>query len=338
MNWRRLKAMSRLFRDNTGSGVRVLCYHTVVESWTNRFVQWPISVTMRAFERHMRYLKQNHEVISATQLPEALSLPARARNRCVMITFDDGYRSNRTLAWPLLKSFGFSALVFVSTGYPGRHRLMPTFILRAAIAHARQRTLTIGGRSWRIEIEDEKNQALHSISSLLRSVNSLGVHHLISEIHATLPEDEWCRLSDMYSSDQLMNWDEIMEMAAGGIAFGAHSHNHICVSACQSLAELEEEIVFPRQIMQSRGLAADYFAYPTGKQRDIGDQAPAMAAQAGYRFAFTTMPGKVKRSTHPYYVPRVPGQIEDMDVFRQVMNRSWVDLVQDRIRRRFNPA
>ena len=43
-------------------------------------------------------------------------LPGRA----VLITFDDGYLDFLTYAWPLLKSYGFSATVFLVTDEVGR--------------------------------------------------------------------------------------------------------------------------------------------------------------------------------------------------------------------------
>ncbi len=40
--------------------------------------------------------------------------------RPVVITFDDGYRSNRDIAWPILKRHGFSATIFLVSDYLGR--------------------------------------------------------------------------------------------------------------------------------------------------------------------------------------------------------------------------
>jgi len=39
--------------------------------------------------------------------------------RAVIITFDDGYRSNRTIALPLLRQYGFGATIFLVTAYVG---------------------------------------------------------------------------------------------------------------------------------------------------------------------------------------------------------------------------
>src|SRR2546422_11280523 len=37
--------------------------------------------------------------------------------RPIILTFDDGYRSNRTIALPLLRQFGFTAMIFLVAAY-----------------------------------------------------------------------------------------------------------------------------------------------------------------------------------------------------------------------------
>src|SRR3989454_6488604 len=40
--------------------------------------------------------------------------------RAIIITFDDGYRSNRTIALPLLRQYGFGATIFLVAAYVGK--------------------------------------------------------------------------------------------------------------------------------------------------------------------------------------------------------------------------
>src|SRR5439155_1384889 len=40
--------------------------------------------------------------------------------RAIIITFDDGYRSNRTIALPLLRQYGFGATIFLVTAQLGK--------------------------------------------------------------------------------------------------------------------------------------------------------------------------------------------------------------------------
>ncbi|MBI4597006.1 MAG: polysaccharide deacetylase family protein [Candidatus Omnitrophica bacterium] len=81
------------------------------------------TVSPQAFERQMMCLARwKFHVVG---LEELLRTPAGREalpRRSVVITFDDGYEETCTVAWPILKRFGFSATVFVATeeiGGPG---------------------------------------------------------------------------------------------------------------------------------------------------------------------------------------------------------------------------
>jgi peptidoglycan/xylan/chitin deacetylase (PgdA/CDA1 family) len=71
----------------------------------------------------MRYLKSNgYRVISLRDFLEFSRLGRQLPRRAVVLTFDDGYRSFRQYAHPVLKALGFTATLFVYTDYVGAGR------------------------------------------------------------------------------------------------------------------------------------------------------------------------------------------------------------------------
>jgi peptidoglycan/xylan/chitin deacetylase (PgdA/CDA1 family) len=69
--------------------------------------------------------------------------PATARRKTVVITFDDGFKDFHTAAWPLLKEFGFTATVFLPTGYIRESRL--TFLKRECLTWGEVQELSNAG-------------------------------------------------------------------------------------------------------------------------------------------------------------------------------------------------
>jgi len=88
--------------------VLVLCYHAVSERWPAA-----LSVTPEALERQAAHLVR-HGYRGAT-LADALGARRGARDRTVVITFDDAYRSVLDLALPILGRHGLPATVFAPT-------------------------------------------------------------------------------------------------------------------------------------------------------------------------------------------------------------------------------
>ena len=79
------------------------------------------TVPPEAFERQLSYLSRHrYGVLSVEEFVDVLDGRRPAPHRSVVITFDDGYEETHTVAWPLLKRFGFPATVFVTPDEVGR--------------------------------------------------------------------------------------------------------------------------------------------------------------------------------------------------------------------------
>ncbi len=83
----------------------VLMYHHVVYDWMECN---EMTVTAGRLERDLQWLKENGY---HTVLPRELALGLPLPERAVLITFDDGYRSNYDLAFPLLKKYHAKASI-----------------------------------------------------------------------------------------------------------------------------------------------------------------------------------------------------------------------------------
>jgi len=98
--------------------VPVLAYHDIGPQAKGRLV-----LPAKAFAEQMRYLRaNNYRVITLAELHEFLQLKRQLPRRAVVLTFDDGYRSFLTNAYPVLKELGFTATLFVYTDYIGTGR------------------------------------------------------------------------------------------------------------------------------------------------------------------------------------------------------------------------
>lgn len=85
------------------------------------------SISPQKFERQIEFLKkEGYECLR----PHFFDLSTRGASfsdvcsnikKSVLITFDDGYEGIYYYAYPILKTYGFSAIVFLTTGYIGKY-------------------------------------------------------------------------------------------------------------------------------------------------------------------------------------------------------------------------
>src|SRR5438046_611644 len=97
--------------DQTAQAI-IFCYHLLVDK-----VRYPgTEITPAAFEAQMKELKDRG--ITVISLQDLLAWKRGEKNippRCAVITFDDGWKSQYEVAWPIMKKFGYTFTMFIYT-------------------------------------------------------------------------------------------------------------------------------------------------------------------------------------------------------------------------------
>ncbi len=95
--------------------VPILCYHNLGPQTRGRLL-----MSASAFEEQMRYLKrEGYHVITLRQFIEFASLKQQLPRKTVVLTFDDGWKSFKEYAYPILKELGYPATLFIYTDFIG---------------------------------------------------------------------------------------------------------------------------------------------------------------------------------------------------------------------------
>ena len=91
--------------------IPILTYHRFAQDCPS-----PLCMPAAAFRAQMRYLKDNrYHVLNADELLAFVQHRRPLPPRSVLITIDDGYRSVYEIAYPILREFDFSAVLFIYT-------------------------------------------------------------------------------------------------------------------------------------------------------------------------------------------------------------------------------
>src|SRR6184192_122758 len=90
----------------------IFCYHRLVDK-----IRYPgTEITPAAFEAEMKELKDKG--ITVISMQDLLAWKRGEKNippRCAVITFDDGWKSQYEVAWPIMKKFGYTFTMFIYT-------------------------------------------------------------------------------------------------------------------------------------------------------------------------------------------------------------------------------
>ena len=100
-------------------GVPILMYHMVSDDVTNTRLP-KLRVSQKRFRDQMAYLHRNgYDIMTMKEWLSCRYGNGVWPSKPIVITFDDGYLNFYTNAWPVLKDYGFKAVVFLVTKHVG---------------------------------------------------------------------------------------------------------------------------------------------------------------------------------------------------------------------------
>ena len=283
----------------------VLNYHRVGNPDEDLFDPGVFSATAEEFGDQISYLKRS---LSPVTLEEALAfidgtLKETARRCRVLITFDDGYLDNYTVAYPILRSLGVQGVFFLATDTVGSSRVPWWDHIAYLVKTARRRAFSLRYPA-DLAVDIDRNgltESLQAILKLYKRPENADAARFIRELaEATQGDDPPATLR------RFLSWDEAREMIRGGLAIGSHTHSHHVLSQLEPARQLEELSQSRAILKEQLGIEADALAYPVGAQASFTGRTQALAQDAGYRAAFsfyggTNLPGRIA----PYDVKRI---------------------------------
>ncbi|WP_440118803.1 polysaccharide deacetylase family protein [Paenibacillus sp. QZ-Y1] len=98
----------------TATEVPMLMYHYIEPKINHRETNNKSIIILEDFEANMKYLHdEGYSTITLEQLEQYVKGQIPLPQKSIVITFDDGYQNNYTLAYPVLKKYNFHASLFV---------------------------------------------------------------------------------------------------------------------------------------------------------------------------------------------------------------------------------
>ena len=138
-----------------------------------------------------------------------------------------------------------------------------------------------------------------------------------------LPHD----LYDNPAHNNFLSWDEVREMAQGGIGFGSHTINHANLGKID--VDVESEIIESKRIIEKElGKKVWAISYPFGLVTDFSDRVKKVAVQAGYTCGCSAMNGVNDYNSDMFELRRIGIEGSDnMFTFRAKLNGA-LDLLE----------
>lgn len=261
--------------------IRILAYHSVGAN-DNPFLKGIGDVSVRTFERQIKYLKKNYNIISLGELQNCILNNRKILDKAVLITFDDGYRNVYENAVPILVRYKCPACIFLIGMTINNDKIMWRNKLFYILNTGKSDLL-------KDRIESHfcyKNNGFLSEPNIyfwtkrnfsmdvVRVIDNVFRHIITADEHQIAKEVQlYISISDIKNIDKSL------------ITFGNHSFNHYPFSKLTK-REQENEIISCGKIIEDINPGVSTFSIAFGEDEYMNNETIMVLKSLGYEIIF----------------------------------------------------
>lgn len=207
------------------------------------------------------------DVAAAHQAGEALP------PKTFVITFDDGFENNLSVAAPILADLAIPATFYVTTGFIGTNRMSWVDRIEWVIEDAPAASLRLPWAAKPVSFTDaaSRKALLDDIRYHVKKDRAFDMDGLATDIQAQLGMAEtWDADGEL---DRKLTWDQVRQLDGHPLfTVGGHSHTHAILSFLPQ-DNLEEELDTSLNLLhEMAGVSSRHYSYPEGLSHCYSDQ------------------------------------------------------------------
>lgn len=270
-------------------GLTILCYHRLGQPDPSGNADPSLySAAPAAFSWQLAFLQRYFQVLSFEEVSARSRSGKALPPNTALLTFDDGYRDNFDLAYPLLREKGLSAAIYLITGMIGTQKHMWWDETAGLLSAAPLEEVSLPGLGrTSLKTSRERAQALKNLRRAWKTLPPAQREASLDRLRQMLGDP-----AGYPAEREYMDWDEVAAMRQAGNCFGAHTHTHPILTQV-SLQTAEEEILRSQQAIEDVILQpCRLFAYPNGEEGQFNQQTRGLLAAHRFDSAVTLVRGR----------------------------------------------
>ena len=238
----------------------ILAYHGVTDKKEFNGIENynGLHILKKDFIRQMKFIKDNCNVCSMDEVIKAYKNKAYNKNM-VMVTFDDGYKNNYLVAYPILKKLKIPATFYITTGSKfGERKILYSDFIELCV---NQLKLDYKHKVSLITYYKRRLKKAHS-----RIEAKLLLYALAYKKNISVGD-----VLKIYDKDhRLVSESNIIEMDQNKLfIIGSHSHNHLNLSMLNSYEMRLDIFQSLSKLEKTLNKKIKYFSYPNSKVNQL---------------------------------------------------------------------
>jgi peptidoglycan/xylan/chitin deacetylase (PgdA/CDA1 family) len=243
-------------------GFAVFLFHGVVREHRHAVRNYTRKhLALERFVEVIRELRSNGVAVSLDDVVRANGERKELPPRTFVITFDDGFENNHSVAAPALDDLRVPATFYVTTRFIDENAGSWIDLIERAVESRQQVEVNLPCAQGRFATRDEKIGLLDAIRGFVKGDPRIDPYSFAEEVTkqlgvGTLPLD--------VDLDDKMSWKQVRALASHPLfSVGGHGHTHRILSFLAA-NELETEIATSLELLRDHQIDTRHYSYPEG--------------------------------------------------------------------------
>jgi peptidoglycan/xylan/chitin deacetylase (PgdA/CDA1 family) len=273
----------------------IITYHNIIELSEKRRadIQPGMCVLSSSFDKQMGYISRHFDVVSVETIVNAIRDGKEISLNPIAVTFDDGWRDNYTVAFPILHKYKIPAMIFLATDLVKSGKIPPFLEISMllgkkdiwpdkAIKIFRDIIVKYNLTDIIPQVKEDRFRLLAQDPYQYMQALMLLDYKYMHEMVAVMIEELNIDKTEWENYRWMVNEAEIREMAAAGIEFGSHGESHDLMVLIK-LDQVSRELKHSKEYIEALlGKKINILAYPNG---DFNEAIKKEVQAVGYQGA-----------------------------------------------------
>lgn len=267
----------------------IFIYHDISNSNEPHHSEY-YSTSINRFKEHIAYIQSRFSVISLDEM--VLNDTLSTDKQYASITFDDGFLSVLTVAFPLLKSKSIPFSIFLNRMAIEKNQLWLSNLILAKHDSTYLKNFFLAQDFDKSKLDTYYQNPIAWVMTHFEQVNP-----------DKLVSNEW-NYPKVY-----MNNEDVRFLEKQGVLIGNHTTNHTLLSKVKKdylIDEITNNKLYLESLINKR---ISFFAIPFGKRTDYSEEVLKICKESGHTHILTSNPDLVGRNNNGL-IPRI-GLIND---------------------------
>src|SRR5688572_8786152 len=193
-------------------GLVVLNYHRIGDPSATPYDPGTFSGTADDLYEHVRLFKRRHAIVTLDEAIDLALARRPAKRPAILMTFDDGYRDNWSVALPVLESLSAPAAFFLVPAFLDGNTLPWWDVIAYVVKHSRKRRFTLAypARA-EFDLGNGLSAVIRDVLHLYKSPATTDTARFMERLH------EACDCGPPAPNPLLfLSWREAQQLAARG--------------------------------------------------------------------------------------------------------------------------